>query len=90
MDDERLTVLIAGRVQGVGFRFFVQRTALDLGLRGYAENLSDGRVEVVAEGVRSELEYLLVKLKTGPSHAVVENMDISWGQATGTEGFYTY
>jgi acylphosphatase len=90
MDNERLTVLISGHVQGVGFRFYVQRTALDLGLTGYAENLSDGRVEVVAEGIRSELEYLLIKIKSGPAHAVVENMDISWGQATGTEGFYTY
>lgn len=90
MDNERLTALISGQVQGVGFRFYVQRNALDLGLAGYAENLADGRVEVVAEGLRSELEYLLVKLKNGPSHAVVETMDISWGKATGLEGFYTY
>jgi acylphosphatase len=85
MDNERLTVLVSGQVQGVGFRFYVQRNALDLGLTGYAENLGDGRVEV-----GSELEYLLVKLKNGPSHAVVTNLDISWGNATGLEGFYTY
>jgi acylphosphatase len=90
MDNERLTVLVSGQVQGVGFRFYVQRNALNLGLTGYAENLADGRVEVVAEGVRSELEYLLVKLKNGPSHAVVTTMDVSWGKATGLEGFYTY
>ncbi len=90
MDNERLTALISGHVQGVGFRFYVQRNALDLGLTGYAENLGDGRVEVVAEGLRSELEYLLVKLKNGPSHASVSSMDVSWGQATGLAGFYTY
>jgi acylphosphatase len=90
MDNERLTALISGQVQGVGFRFFAQRNALDLGLAGYAENLGDGRVEVVAEGLRSELEYLLVKLKNGPSHAVVSSMDVSWSAATGLEGFYTY
>jgi acylphosphatase len=90
MDNERLTVLVSGNVQGVGFRAYAQRNALDLGLTGYAENLSDGRVEIVAEGLRSELEYLLVKLKNGPSHALVTDMDVSWSKATGVEGFYTY
>lgn len=46
----RLTALITGTVQGVGYRRYVQRYARDLKLQGYAENLSDGRVEVVAEG----------------------------------------
>jgi acylphosphatase len=90
MNKERLTILVSGQVQGVGFRAFVKRTALDLGLSGYAENLSDGRVEVVAEGDRSDLEYLLVKLKNGPSHAVVSQLDLSWNEATGLEGFYVY
>jgi acylphosphatase len=90
MNKERLTILVFGQVQGVGFRAFVKRTALDLGLSGYAENLSDGRVEVVAEGYKSDLEYLIVKLKNGPSHAVVSQLDLSWNQATGLEGFYVY
>jgi acylphosphatase len=90
MNKERLTILVFGQVQGVGFRAFVKRTALDLGLVGYAENLSDGRVEVVAEGYKSDLEYLIVKLKNGPSHAVVSQLDLSWNQATGLEGFYVY
>jgi acylphosphatase len=90
MNKERLTILASGQVQGVGFRAFVKRTALDLGLSGYAENLSDGRVEVVAEGEKSDLEYLLVKLKNGPSHAVVSHLDISWNPATGLKGFYVY
>jgi acylphosphatase len=47
-------------------------------------------VEVVAEGDRSDLEYLLVKLKNGPSHAVVSQLDLSWNEATGLEGFYVY
>lgn len=66
---QRLTALIAGDVQGVGFRAFIKRHALDLGLVGYAENLSDGRVEVVAEGDRDTLEMLLEKLHRGPAHA---------------------
>ena len=90
MNKERLTILVSGQVQGVGFRAFVKRTALDLALSGYAENLSDGRVEVVAEGDKSDLEYLLVKLKNGPAHAVVDNLDIGWSASTGLKGFYAY
>jgi len=46
----RLTAWVEGRVQGVGFRWWVRANALELGLAGYAENLADGRVKVVAEG----------------------------------------
>ena len=88
--ETRLSVLVSGRVQGVGFRAFVQRQALDLHLSGYAENLSDGRVEVVAEGEKEELEHLLVKLRNGPSHANVKDVEVSWGESTDLEGFYTY
>jgi acylphosphatase len=47
---QRITVLVSGRVQGIGYRNFTRKKALELGLSGYAENLPDGRVEVVAEG----------------------------------------
>jgi acylphosphatase len=90
LNTARLNVLIAGQVQGVGYRAFVQRQALDLGLAGYAENLLDGRVEVVAEGLRSDLEYLLVKLKIGPAHAVVTDLEVSWGEVSQLAGFYVY
>lgn len=86
----KLTVILGGEVQGVGFRAFAQRLAHDLGLCGYAENLEDGRVEVVAEGERSELEHFLGQLQRGPAHASVESTDVAWGEASGLEGFYTY
>ena len=86
----RLTALVAGRVQGVGYRAFVQRHALDLGLAGYAENLADGRVEIVAEGERSELEHLVVQLRRGPAHATVKDLELSWSEASSLEDFYTY
>jgi len=87
----RLTALVRGRVQGVGFRAFVRRQALDLRLDGYVENLPDGRVEVVAEGERSELEHLLVKLRTGPAHAEVDDIDVTWGSGGAMpRGFYAY
>lgn len=86
----RVTALVRGRVQGVGFRAFVRRHALDLGLRGYVENLPDGRVEVVAEGERSEIEHLLVRLRAGPPHADVEDIETEWGQGASLRGFFIY
>ena len=88
--DARLTALIAGRVQGVGYRAFARRHALDLGLAGSAENLSDGRVEVVAEGPRSEVEHLLVFLRRGPVHAVVDSVETHWSAGGGLRGFHVY
>ncbi len=87
---ERLTALVSGEVQGVGYRAFARRIALDLRLAGYAENLDDGRVEVVAEGPRSELEAFAHLLRRGPAHAAVEALDLSWGESSGLDGFFVY
>lgn len=87
---ERLTVLVFGDVQGVGYRAFARRHALDLGLAGSAENLGDGRVEVVAEGPRSELEHLLVFLRQGPVHAGVREVETHWSEGGGLRGFHVY
>jgi acylphosphatase len=68
--------LISGMVQGVGFRWFVARHARALGLGGYARNLADGRVEVVASGGESEgLTRLEELLREGPAHARVERLE---------------
>ncbi|MBI4277920.1 MAG: acylphosphatase [Armatimonadetes bacterium] len=74
----RLRALVSGVVQGVGFRWFVQRHARALGLSGYVRNLSDGRVEVVAEGGRAELEALVAHLRQGPPAARVRAVDVTW------------
>ena len=89
-DTVRLTVLVSGEVQGVNFRNFVRRLARDAGLRGYAENLSDGRVEVVAEGPKGELTALLHQIQRGPTYADVSGVDVAWGEVSGLEGFHTY
>lgn len=89
-ENSRLTALIEGRVQGVGYRAFARRCAIDLGLSGSAENLADGRVEVVVEGPKSELEHLLVFLRRGPVHAHVTSIDVQWGKGGGLRGFHTY
>ena len=74
----RLHAVITGRVQGVGFRFFVIRNAKQLGLLGWVRNRTDGAVEIVAEGDKQDLQRLVSKLKTGPSTAWVENISIQW------------
>jgi len=63
---------VRGRVQGVGFRWFVVREAERLGLRGYTRNLPDGRVEVVASGIPDALDQLVASLQQGPSGARVD------------------
>ncbi len=77
------TVLVSGRVQGVYFRKFTVDNATDLGLTGFAKNLPDGRVEVVAEGKRADIEKLLGLLGEGPSHAAVKDLDVSWSSYSG-------
>jgi acylphosphatase len=67
--------LVAGEVQGVGFRWYVARHARGLGLAGYARNLDDGRVEVVAAGDEAALARLEALLRTGPAHARVESVE---------------
>ena len=67
--------LVAGQVQGVGYRWFVARHARGLGLTGYARNLGDGRVEVVASGDESALEQLEQLLRRGPANAQVSGVE---------------
>jgi acylphosphatase len=67
--------LIGGRVQGVGFRFFVQHQAAALGLAGWARNLDDGRVEVYAVGPPKKLDELAAALHQGPRMADVRSVE---------------
>ena len=72
----RRLYLVSGRVQGVGYRNFVQRRAEEMALRGYAANLADGRVEVVADGDAERLARLEALLRRGPSHAHVTDVQV--------------
>lgn len=79
---QRLEAHVRGRVQGVGYRYFVRGQASRAGLRGWVANESDGGVRVVAEGPRPALEELLAALRHGPPGARVEAVDSSWLPAT--------
>ena len=73
-----------GRVQGVGFRFFVERHARTLGLVGYVRNLPGSRsVEVRAEGRKERLEELVKHVGQGPPLSRVEKLDVAWGEYSG-------
>lgn len=80
---ERLAAVVSGRVQGVYFRAHTRREAQRLGLRGYALNCADGRVEVIAEGERAALESLLAWLQRGSPEARVDRVSPAWLPATG-------
>jgi acylphosphatase len=67
--------LVSGRVQGVGFRYFAQRKAEELGLNGWARNLDDGRVEVYATGRVEQLSDLAAALHMGPRMAEVRSVE---------------
>ncbi len=69
---ERLEALVRGRVQGVGYRYFVLRTAVRLGLTGWVANEADGSVHCIAEGSTAELDRFEASLQEGPPGAVVE------------------
>ena len=86
---ERLDATVKGNVQGVGFRWFAQRTASKLGLTGWTSNQADGSVRVVAEGSAAELEDLERRLKDGPSGAHVRSVEAARSPATGEFSSFT-
>lgn len=82
----RAVALVSGRVQGVGFRDWVRRRAEGLGLSGSASNLRDGRVEVIAEGERGDVEALLDVLRSPQAPGAVGEVAVEWTSATGGTG----
>jgi acylphosphatase len=72
----RLHAIVRGRVQGVGFRWFVRELASELQLGGWVKNRHDGAVEVFAEGADTGIESLRAALERGPTGAAVEHVDL--------------
>lgn len=85
-DRARIDATVAGRVQGVGFRWFVLDVARRLELRGWVANEADGSVRCVAEGPREDLEELVRELGRGPSGARVERVVPRWGRPSDALG----
>jgi acylphosphatase len=84
----RLTAWVRGRVQEVGFRWWTRSRALEIGLVGYAGNLGDGRVQIVAEGAREKCERLLQLLREADTPGRVDGVTEIWAAPrAGYEGF---
>jgi acylphosphatase len=80
--------LVSGRVQGVGYRYFTLQAAESLGVAGFARNLPDGRVEVVAEASDDVLAAFEEKLREGPSFSSVSDLDRAPIEPRGDRGFH--
>jgi acylphosphatase len=80
--------LVSGHVQGVGYRYFTLRAAETLGVSGFARNLEDGRVEVVAEAGDDAMAAFEEKLRQGPSFSSVTTVDRTVIEARGDRGFH--
>ena len=80
--------LVRGRVQGVGYRYFVLRQAGALGVTGFARNRADGAVEVVAEGTDDALAGLEGRLREGPAFAEVTDVERETIEPRGDAGFH--
>lgn len=87
MEIVRAHLRIYGRVQGVGFRWSMQREARKLGVSGWIRNLPNGSVEAVIEGERERVEALIGWAHQGPSWARVTRVEVSWETPKGEKGF---
>jgi len=80
--------LVSGRVQGVGYRYFAERSAHQTGVTGWARNLDDGRVEVHANGTSKQLDDFEARLRTGPHYADVRSVEASDVPVLELSGFH--
>ncbi|MDX9754826.1 MAG: acylphosphatase [bacterium] len=78
---KRLTAIVSGRVQGVGFRYFAQRLARTIGITGQVRNLGSGQVEIIAEGEIQLLKRFLQEIEAGPSFGHVSSVSVTWSAA---------
>jgi acylphosphatase len=77
---DRAVLVITGRVQGVGFRWYVLQAAKALGLTGEVRNRTDGAVVVEAQGAHEAIEALIDAAREGPAMAMVRQVDVSWSE----------
>jgi len=76
MSVKRYSIVVSGRVQGVGYRYFTRDAARSLGLSGWVRNMVDGRVELEVEGEQADIDSLIEQLRDGPALSRVTNVDV--------------
>ena len=82
MPDSAIHIIAHGRVQGVGFRFFVREQAAQYNLKGWVKNLPDGTVEILAEGGKDILEIFIERVRVGSFLIRVTDLKIEWCEPT--------
>lgn len=82
-EQTRVHLWVKGRVQGVGFRAFVQHNAVALGITGWVRNLGWNTVETVAEGPKAQITQFIALVKSGPRASRVEESNLEWETPTG-------
>ena len=83
MKRSRMHIFYSGRVQGVGFRYTVRTVAAGFEAVGTVRNLLDGRVELIAEGVRVELEAFRLAIREAGLERFIQKEEVGWSEATG-------
>ncbi len=78
MNKKAISIKVFGRVQGVGFRYYAQKKAMEFGVSGYVKNLPDGSVYIEAEGADYAVEQYLLWCEDGPAWARVTNLEKQW------------
>lgn len=83
MKRQRVHIFFTGRVQGVGFRYTCKTTSMGFDVTGTVKNLADGRVELVAEGDKKELEEFLQAIRDSEVGRFIKNEQVNWSDAAG-------
>ncbi len=84
MSGKAVDMTASGRVQGVGFRFFVRESARRLGAKGWVKNMPDGSVSIHAEGDKETLDELIGRVRQGPAFGNVSGLDVEWVEPSGS------
>ncbi len=74
---KKLEIMVSGRVQGIGYRAFALKYAWEFDIKGYVQNLSDGRVKVVAVGEDKKMAHFIKKLRKGPAFSLVRDIAVN-------------
>ena len=77
MMEKAFRVLVLGRVQGVGFRYFAHREAIRFDIKGYVKNRPDGKVEILAVGEETAIENFIQVIRTGPRFGYVDDVQLT-------------
>ena len=77
-DTLTINMKITGKVQGVGFRYFVLQQAQELGIKGWVSNKPNGDVEALAQGDKEDLDQFIAKVKQGSAFSRVDDVILNW------------